>query len=318
MFVAGLTLCAPAWGGAQGLQWSWDDGVKRKYLLRSQVLLPNFMQFNKELNRDARVSEFLVSVVTTCYALDSIGKDRFELRCDIDDFAISGAPPNSDKGMLLEIFDEMDQKLVDGGWVQMVFHRDGRILDYDLEGVDKRNSRNRRIQENIRLVLGRAFAAMDLELPKKGIDPGGAWEQKSSPLAMHFPSEYGTFGSANVNHQVTEVTDVVSIATSGRGALGPAKFITVRTGGPERIESQYDLSYEGVTVFDPAKGTMIEHEYLVDGMPTPSSMAAEGGEGISYVQMTRLELLPEGKALPNLGPNEEAGPTRQYAGTLQR
>ena len=79
----------------------------------------------------------------------------------------------------------------------------------------------------------------------------------------------------------------------------------------EPLEGLPDVTIEDAT-------TQIEHVYLVDGMPTPSSMAAEGGEGISYVQMTRLELLPEGKALPNLGPNEEAGPTRQYAGTLQR
>jgi len=312
-----LLLATPAWG-ASGLQWSWDDGVKRRYLLRSQILLPNYMQFNKELNRDARVSEFLVSVVTTCQAIDSMGKDRYELRCDIDDFAIAGSPPKADRGMLQEIFDEMDGKLVDGGWVQIVFSKDGRILDYDLEGVDKRNSRNRHIHENLRLVLGRLFAAMDLELPKKGVAPAGPWEQRSSPLAMHFPSEYGTFGSAKVTHQVTDEASDVSIATTGRGALGPAKFVTVRTGGPERIESQYDLNYQGVTVFDDDLGCMKEHEYLVEGMPTPSSLAAEGWEGVSYVQMTRLELVPDGASAPNLGPNEEVAPTRQGATTLNR
>ncbi len=309
--VMSLLVGAPA--AASGLEWNWDDGVKRQYLIRSQVLLPQFMQFNKELNRDARVTEFLVSLVTTCEATTALGKTKYELRCDVDDFSITGSPAPSDAGKLLKIFNEMDQKLVDGGWVQIVFAKDGRIIDYDLEGVDKRNSRNRHIQENMRLVLGRLFAAMDLQLPPGGKEIAQPWEQKSSPLAMHFPSEYGTFGSAQVTHQITKREAGVVIATSGRGALGPAEFISVRTGGADRIKNQYDLEYQGITVFDDVTGTMTEHEYMVDGMPTPSSMAAEGGEGVSYVQMTRLELLAEGGPVPKLGDNEEVPPTRTTA-----
>jgi len=314
--ILGGLWASPA-AAADGLVWNWDGDVKRTYLLRSQVLLPEFMQFNKERNRDARVTEFLVSIITTCNATEKLGKDKYELKCVIDDFAMSGSPPKSDAGKLTAIFDEMDAKLVDGGWVQIIFATDGRIMDYDLEGVDKSNTRNRSIQENMRLLLGRVFASMDMQLPKKGVAPDVPWEQKSSPLAMHFPSEFGTFGSADVHHQITKAGDSPEIATSGRGTLGPGEFISVRTGS-DRLKNQYDLDYRGVAVFDTKSGTLTEHEYLVEGMPTPSSMAAEGGEGVGYVQMTRLELLPEGQAAPALGPNEEVAPTRQYASGLQQ
>ncbi len=318
LIVGGLFFASPAQAADDGLQWSWDGDVKRQYLLRSQVLLPEFMQFNKEHNRDARVTEFLVSVITTCQAVVAIGKDKHELKCVIDDFAIAGAPPQSDQGKLKEIFDEVDGKLVNGGWMQLIVTNDGRITDQDLEGVDKSNSRNRSIHEVLRQVLGRLFASMDLQLPRKGVDPGSPWQQKSSPLAMHFPSEFGTFGSTDVTHQINSNTaGKVEITTTGRGSLGPAEFISVRTGS-DRLKNTYDLSYRGVTVFDTKAGTMIEHEYLVEGMPTPSSMAAEGGEGVGYVQMTRLELIPEGSKAPNLGPNEEIDPTRQYASGIQK
>ena len=305
-------LFGPPAQATEGLQWQWGDSDQRAYMIRSRVFLPQFMQFNKERNGDARVTEFVVTVITTCSVVDKVGKDRWELKCSIDDFSIAGAPPKSDAGKLMEVFDEMDQKLVNGGWVQMVFSADGRIVDYDLEGVDKSNTRNRHIQENMRLILGRLFAAMDLQLPLKGVDSDQSWEQKSSPLAMHFPSASGTFGASDVVHQVTKSAgDRAEIATSGRGTLGPGEFYSPRTGS-DRLKNQYDLEYRGITVFDTANGNMVEHEYLVEGMPTPSSLAAEGSEGIGYVQETRLELIPE-DTKPVLGPNEEIAPQRQYA-----
>ena len=52
---------------------------------------------------------------------------------------------------------------------------------------------------------------------------------------------------------------------------------------------------------------------LSRGWITPSSIAAEGYAGVSYVQAVRLELI-EGPP-PELGPNKEIEPTRDMATT---
>lgn len=304
-----LVLCAlslPA-AAADGLLWRWPEGEVRRYHIKADVRLSEWLVLRKEANSDLRLAQFLVGVNTSCSPVARVGKRAWELDCKIDDVQFIGATTRADSGKLLPILDELDDKLV-GASMQIIFGEDGRIRNVGLEGVDKSWRRAILMQETMRLMLTRAFASLELQLPKKGDAKGRSWKQKGGHV-MAFPSPYGTMGLAETTHQVSKTKDgLVQIASKGRGVVGPGEMITVRPGEPERPKNLYDLRIEGVATFDTTSGTLVERQYLVQGEPTASSVIAEGGGGVHYVQAVRLVHVPAGQEMPPLGPNQEAQP----------
>lgn len=189
----------------------------------------------------------------------------------------------------------------------MIHGADGRLRNYNLEGLSKEWRRENRMIETLRLVLGRAFASFDMQLPKKGEARGKPWRQ-TGVLAMSLPSASGSVGQSSIDHEVKKVEgNRVEILSSGRGIVGSGEMIAVQPGAPERPANMYDMSLQGFALFDVELGTLVDRQYVVQGAPTASSIASEGTEGISYVQAVRLMLIPEGEQAPALGPNRELG-----------
>jgi len=301
LLLAAALLGSEAWA-ATGLEWQWE-GVEHRFYIQAQVRPSELMWFRAENNREVRVAEFRVNLSTTCRPERLVGKRGWELRCDLDDFGIAAAPVASEQGLLLPILDELDDKFT-GAWLQVVFTRDGRVKNVDLEGVDKSNRRISQIHESMRLVLVRAFAGLDLQLPKNGDDKGkGSWKQKAA-LAMGFPSDLGTMGSAEIIHEITATDgDVVELSSTGRGVLGSGEMVEVA--GQERPKNLYDMSLSGTARFDVGRGLLLSREYLVEGNPTASSMMADGWAGIPYVQAVQVSWVEPGVDLPVVGDNQE-------------
>jgi hypothetical protein len=180
----------------------------------------------------------------------------------------------------------------------------GRVRTIDLEGVDKtRNQRFSQIAETMRLLMVRAFAPLDLELPRKGDDKGkGTW-RSDTMLATRLPVEAGTMGQVPVSHAIT-ATDgsVIAFSSKGKGVIASGEMRVVNN--VEVPAVTLDLSYEGVARFDTATGRLLERDYLVDGRETASSLTADGTAGTIYVQSARLLLLgPDDRpTLPESGP----------------
>lgn len=290
----------PAAAG-EALAWTWD--TPRRYHLAADVKLAEWLRFTKSHNVDARVTSFLLRVVTTCEDTGRGGKRNFDLACRIDDVQIEAQSTRSDAGRLLPILDEIDGKLV-GATVRVLQGADGRIKNYDLEGLDKDWRRENLMVETMRLVIGRAFASLDFGLPRKG-DVAKPWRQ-TGVLAMAMPSAHGSIGQSTVDHQVGSIDGSrVEISSSGRGIVGAGEMITVQAGGAERPANMYEMTLQSLSVFDRELGTLVDRQYLVEGAPTASSIAAEGTAGTHYVQAVRLVLIPDGEEAPALGANRE-------------
>lgn len=292
---------------ADGLVWTWEG--ERRYQIKADLQLNEWMFLRARNNADVRISEIQIGVDTVCASVSKVGKKAFELNCRLEDVQLLASTVGADSGKILPILDELEEQYR-LATVNLVFTEDGRIRNIGLDGLDKRNRRINEIQETMRLLIARVFASFDLQLPKKGDDGGKAWKQQSL-LSMSFPSTFGTMGAAEVRSEVVKTEgSVVEVMTKGTGTLGPAEMITVGAGAPERPKNLYELELRGLATFDTQQGTLLERQYMVDGMPTPSSLAAEAGAGVSYVQAVRLVLIPEGEAPPPLGPNAETDPRR--------
>jgi hypothetical protein len=253
-------------------------------------------------NTDVRISSVHLDINTNCSAVTAIGKRGWELLCTFDDFAISAGAIASEKGRLPPILDEIDADMAEAS-MQVVLLNDGRLRSVDLEGVVKRNARTNARHEVLRLLLARAFSALDLQLPDKGADKGKAWRQQT-PRIVEFPSSKGSLGMVEVDSYVKESAgNKITIESSGRGTIGGGEVVAVGDG--DRPKNMYQMTVRSVTSFNVGRGEILDREYLVHGIPTASSVASEAGEGPHYVQAVRLTIVPPQTTLPAFGSNQE-------------
>lgn len=260
------------------LAWRWDAGRHHRFYVDTEVQLPVFMWFITDYNQQARVVAFQVRTVLDCSAS---GRDRphaHEVRCRVDDISLRASALAGDVGLLTPILDEMDEKL-SGATLELVFHDDGRLLNVGLDGLAQRNRRSNAMRENMRLMMGRVAAGLDVRLPRGPVADGDVWTHRSG-WQLQLPSSQGTRGFTRLTHQATPSDDGVLIRTSGGGTIAPGE-----------MENLYKMTYTGAVVFSPERGSIVARRWEASGGPTPSSWAAEGSPGIPYVHRGAVVLL---------------------------
>lgn len=281
---------------------TWDWSQPRRYLLESQVHLPLFMWFVTPFNHQARVTAFDLRMVADCAPGEPLGKRRYEVRCTVEDLALSAAGMAQEQGLLQPILDELDGTLT-GSVVQLQVRADGRLSNIDLEEVDRLNRRVGRMNENLRLVVSRAFAGFDLPLP---VGEEKAWPQYDLWL-MRAPAADGSTGASEVVHGVVRrEAGLLWLQSEGRGTIFPGEG-----------ENKYDARIAGAAVFDARGGRLVERTWSVAGTPTASSSIALGTEGYPYLQQGRIQLLSEGQTW-DVGESRELTPAEAAQTAIQQ
>ncbi len=289
----GLLSAAPADAAEPELTWDWSQD--QRYYLETEVRLPLLMWFFKRYNEQARVAAFQVRMVADCEPVYE-GKRRAEVWCTLEDVGLKASGLPQEQGLLQPILEELDERLT-GTAVQLIVRDDGRLANIDLEGLDRRQQRVGRMNENLRLIVSRAFAGLDLPLPP--VHDGALdrqWVQTDSWI-LRAPVATGNLGTADVVHEIVrDGSRAIVIDTVGRGMIVPS-------GGTNR----YDVVLDGRTTFDRVEGRMLDRSWNMVGAPTPSSAIAEGTAGYPYLQVGRIVHLTEGETM-DVGPTEELEP----------
>ena len=223
--------------------------------------------------------------------------------CTLDDLAISAEGLPQEKGQLGPILAELDETLT-GAAMQLQINRNGRIVNIDLEGVERLNRRSGIINENMRLILSRAFAGLDLALPRSSADR--QWAEYDSWL-MRTPSIDGSSGSSQVVHEVIERTGgFTTFLSAGRAIIVPGDG-----------HNKFDTRMTGQSTFDLRTGRISDRTWTVVGGPTASSWIAFGAEGYPYVQEGRIVSLTEGETW-DVGDSVEIPPNERIPTSIQQ
>ncbi len=292
------SVAAPA-AAATGVEWQWPEGEVRKYRVAADVTMNQVLIFSKEYNKDVRVYDYAFVVDVDCKPTSATGKG-WELACDITEAQLNASVAKNDLNIGLEVLDEWDQKLVDDAILTFELTADGKVKDFDIQGLNERNTRIRMIKETMRPVLLRGFSAFDLNLPKKG-DAAKPWKQKTQ-LALMLPVINGMLGATQLQSEVAEEDGTkLTIDTVGRGTL-----TMQQEGADTRLApDSYDSVMRSRSVFDTATGNLLERSYLVESQLTPGSGSAVGGvEQTPYIQAVQLTYRADGMPMPMLGPNK--------------
>ncbi len=296
-----LTAPAEAAEAAEGLVWTWD--APRRYLLELDLVPNRALLLQAEKNIEARVPAINLKIDTTCSVFED-RKTATDLRCTLDDLGMQVLPFPADVGRVTPVLDEIESTMKKA-YVQLTLGKDGKVRSIDLEGLETQNvnDRVRNTQEVMRLILVRAFAAFDLELPPEGVTPeSGVWTHNGSEI-VGFPSMNGTTGSVPIDIRIARTAGtVLTLSTKGSGTAGPGD---AQGRGSIGASSMYDLTVSGWANFDTATHAITGRQYEVSGPPTASSGAATGDSSVNYLQKVRMTLVKEGDPPPQVGANGE-------------
>lgn len=282
--------------------YAWDWSREHRMFLESNTQLPVVMWLATPFNHQARITAFDLRLVTTCGDAQVLNRRLTEVSCTIDDVALSAAGLRQEQGLLAPILVELDEMLT-GTVVQLQVNQAGRLANIDLEGLDRRNNRGGWINENLRLIVSRAFAGLDLPLPT---GEERSWAQYDSWL-MRAPAANGSSGGAEIVHsEVARDNGSATIASAGRGV------IVVGEG-----QNKYDTRIAGETRFDMRAGRISDRTWTVVGGPTASSSIAFGTAGYAYVQTGRVVALT-GDTTWDVGASEELQETGPQPTTIQQ
>jgi len=280
---------------ATGVEWQWPDDEVRRYRIAADVKLTQPLLFSAEYNKDVRVFDFAVAIDTKCQPTRAMSKG-WEIACDVTEAQFNAHAAANDVPIGMEVLAEWDQKLVDNATVTFVLTTDGRVQDFDVDGLNERNTRIRMIKETMRLVLLRGFAAFDLNLPKNG-DGAKPWKQKTQVM-LQLPVIDGMAGATQLQSEVAEEEgSKLTIDTVGRGTLTMQEVLDRKT------PDSYDAVVRSRSLFDTSTGNLLERSYLVESNLTPGSGSAVGAQQVPYIQAVQLTYVADGMPMDMLGAN---------------
>lgn len=285
--------------------------ASERIYIDTSVRLPLFMWFLSDFNREVRTSGFDIELVMTCKS-ERVTRRAHETRCRIDDASLQGIPMPSERGRLGPVVEEMREKMV-GAELIMQVRNDGKIRNINLREAFRDGRRHRRIRlmnENLRLVLQRAVAGLDLQAPREPLQPGMTWGQGDT-LLTGAPVTVGTLGSTSLVHQSREEEPgFVTVRTEGKAMIAPAGPLG---GTPTNF---FDTRVVVESVHHADSGLLSARAWTVVGQPTSSSALAEGFAGIPYVQNGRLVALKDNE-VPELRESGERESDSKQPSALQ-
>ena len=261
----GLLAALPA--AAQDLpELTWDWEGEKRFFLQAAVHMPFTQQFLAEQNIDVGVADYLVSFHTTCTPERQMGKKKFEVDCTIDAASLQARPEAGAPQRVEKVLKEWAGRY-EGLVFNMIFTVDGRMVVNELQGLTfaTQNRRTAAIEEGMRLVAERAFAALELELPRAGRPYAGGWTQKRANTAVRLPSNTGTAGLVKIEHTVVGVDGpYVDIESEGTG--------TTSIASDSQVARIFDVTYKGVARFDAEGNHLLAHVYTSEATLTASSV----------------------------------------------
>lgn len=299
MRAAGWALVASMLGttahAVEGLQWQWNEGESRTYLIQNDVNVPEFLTLYNETNQQPVIGSFSLTMVTTCTLKQPIGKQSFLVSCDIVDAALIGEPTPSSKGRSLETMQAWVDAFENKVTVEFVQTREGKIRSFEMRGMQGFNQRTNLREGIMREMLRRAYALFDVHFPKKGTDKGmGLWSQRDG-MGVQMMSVAGSMGATRLTHTIVAEQET-SIISSFEGSG------TVMSGETDDtlIQTAFKMDIAGSTNFDRSCGCLKTSQLVTKGTPTASSARVESGAGREYSQSAFMQLLEPGAEAPNL------------------
>ena len=281
----------------------WGDRFTRweqRWWVETEVTFAEPFQLLAERNLESRLDAVRVRAALDCDRTTRLGAAREEVDCVIEDVALLAAssfPGRSDDAVLAEA-----DAALQGARVQLQVDAAGRVQNVDVEGLTARNRRDAERIEGFRQLLSRVILPFHLALPDV-VARSMRWEEPDSRL-LSMPSTSGSGGSSRIVHTMTPYEGLLLVQSIGEATLLPSVGVDsfsleggVATARGEAVAS-FALRMDGVAVFDPRTGVLLERVWSVIGERTAAGPAAVSARG--YRHTGRFRVLGDAER-PDLG-----------------
>jgi hypothetical protein len=265
-----------------------------RWFIEDEVHLPLPMWLAADNNHEGRALAWQLKLVIDCGPGELTTRKAWEVNCPIDAVGLLVAAYGPDRGELNDqVLPEIQDKLEDAT-VQLQVRADGRVVNVDLDGPPEDNIRMGAISENLRQMVIRSVAGLDLQLPIDGVDQ---WPQYRGQL-IDVPSGQGSSSGMQIVHQ--------------RQPMRPDGWVPIHSEGEGTAylwsdafqDNAWSTKVSSDAGFDTTVGALAMRRWIVVGDPTPGSAVAEGVSGLPYLQKGKLLLLRDGNT-PDVGPTGE-------------
>lgn len=273
----------------------WDG---TRWLVKTEVVLPFALRMMAENNAEFDTNAYQVRTVIACDKDWKLSNKRWEVTCKIEDFAMRAAVQTrqsegkiADPSRVDDVLSQIDDKLTGAG-LQLQVRDDGRVVNFDLEGVSKARDRDLTMAGTLSQVMRRVIVGFDMRLRKWDMLSEGEWVEYSSQL-MTLPTLDNTASQGNsaVIHRLRKIDGHLTVESRGRGLLA------IPFGDQP---ATYDARLASVSVYSYDDGFMTERVWAMYAKSTAQSYLAETGTS-QYWHAGRIRQLdPADK--PDLGP----------------
>ena len=231
--------------------WQWPADTARRYYLESHGIVPNILPLYAPRNHITRFSRYEIAVVAVCTASNKkLGRQQ-DVRCDIEDVGLRITPMQQDQHQAEPTLTQLEA-LREGLWAQMTFKDNGTLVSFDIEGLPDVTERDRRVQQDLRLLFQRAFVGFQIVLPTD-TEWSGSWVEKSALFTQ-------PIGRRDAVSRL-EHTPVVN-AEKGVVQITTAGIVTMRaTGGGANMHPSLKGGAGGVTIWDTQTGSMVGRQW---------------------------------------------------------
>lgn len=262
-------------------RWDLSEGTSHRWAVETHIDFPGHVLLQADRNANVRARSLGLEAVLDCTTRDGRGR-RARLDCTIETASTSGATFPSDEARLQPVLEELSQKLTDAT-VQITLSETGQVRDVDLSPTPVSTFENRRTRETealLRMLVVRALAPLDHQIPQDGFPTDRPWSN-SSQLTAGLPVTHGSAGVSRIQHSAVPHDDTrILVRSSGYATVVPAGFQE-----PNGLVLKADI--EGFTVFDTDAGRISEAVWSTVADPTPSS----GPLARRYAATSRLRAL---------------------------
>ena len=275
--------------------WSWPEGERRRYYLESHGIVPNILPLYAPRNHITRFSRYEVAAVAVCSASNKkLGRQQ-DVRCDLEDFALRITPMKQDAHQAEPTLSQLEE-IHEGLWAQMTFKDNGTLISFDIEGLPDVTERDRLVQQDMRLVLQRAFVGLQIAMPTTS-DWSAPWVEKSALFTQPIGRRDAV---SRLEHTPSVDADkgVVKITTEG--------IVTMRTsGGGANMHPSLKGGAGGVTIWDTQTHSMVGRQWWSHLDGAGLVYTAEDGTRMRSPQMASqaglVVLVADGKPAPKVG-----------------
>ncbi len=275
----------------------WDN---TRWRVDTELVLPFRLPLNMELNKGFATQAVQMETVFLCAKSWKLGPKSWEVDCTIEDFALRSVVRGKKPSEKLiassrEVLAEIDERLT-GARIQIQVSDDGRVTNFDLEGLSKDNRRLAEMHEVQRQLMRRVLVGFHMKLRKGRALQEGKWhEYNSEIMSIPVPPELtASAGSSTVVHYLNHYQGHVLVQSIGEAGM----FIDY--GGGREVN--YKARLDAVAIFDPVEGFMTERVWSLKGTP---SAAAIGGPG--YWHAGKIVMLDKDTVV-KLGPTAPISP----------